>query len=153
MVATPGRNPNIHCNIPPVPPRRIHGCQKTWRKIVVSSYFKFDGHTTEFRTAVQPHRGRKSGVSSSFLPEEMNRHGQKSGVSSSFLPEKSGKSGGKSGVSSSFLPEEMNRHGITRKGKSGVSSSFLPEEMNRHGITRKDELTPDYPRLTGKGRT
>ena len=45
-------------NIPPVPPRRIRGCQKTWRKIVVSSYFKFDGHTTEFRTAVQPHRGR-----------------------------------------------------------------------------------------------
>src|SRR5271157_3710491 len=40
IVATPGRNPNIHCNIPPVPPGRIRGCQKTWRKIVVRSYWQ-----------------------------------------------------------------------------------------------------------------
>ena len=65
------------------------------------------------------HSGKKSGVSSSFLPEKMN---QKSGVSSSFWK--------KSGVSSSFLPEKMNRHRITwgeircQGGKSGVSSSF-----------------------------
>jgi hypothetical protein len=56
----------------------------------------------------------KSGVSSSSLPEEMNRHGQKSGVSSS------------------SLPEEMNRHGITRKDE------LTPD------YSRKDELTPDY---------
>jgi hypothetical protein len=54
----------------------------------------------------------KSGVSSSFLPEKMNRQR-------------------KSGVSSSFLPEKMNRQRITR-------DTGLRGKMNRHRITPPD---------------
>src|SRR5271157_6095286 len=32
IVATPGRNPNTHCSIPPVPPGRIGGCGQTLEK-------------------------------------------------------------------------------------------------------------------------
>ena len=93
-----------------------------------------------------PERGRKSGVSSSFLPGKR----RKSGVSSSFLPGKRRKSG----VSSSFLPGKRRKSGVSssflpgKRRKSGVSSSFLPgkEEIRCQFIilVRKGEPTPDY---------
>ena len=51
---------------------------------------------------------------------------KKSGVSSSFLPEKK-----------EIRCQLKRRNPVSVKKKSGVSSSFLPEKMNRHRITRE----------------